>query len=184
MKIYTCTGDDGTTGLFGGTRVSKADLRVETYGTIDEANAAIGYARIVVSDDELASVLERIQADLFVIGAEIASGENAGGKLGFNLVSDQDVQGLEQVIDAWDSRVPPLRTFILPGGSEGGGRLHLARTVARRAERRLVELGVRTSVRPEVVKYVNRLSDLLFVLARCAVQMEHGMETAWTPSKR
>jgi cob(I)alamin adenosyltransferase len=184
MKIYTRTGDDGTTSLYGGRRVSKAELRVCAYGTIDEANSSIGLARAYGLPPEVDRVLDTVQRDLFVIGAELASGLNAEAKLGMDLVDARDVERLEQAIDAAEQGLAPLRTFILPGGSLGASALHLARTVARRAERELVRLREQAPVRPEVVAYVNRLSDLLFVLARRANSAQGVSDVPWVAARR
>ncbi|MCU0694693.1 MAG: cob(I)yrinic acid a,c-diamide adenosyltransferase [Polyangiaceae bacterium] len=183
MKIYTRTGDDGSTGLFGGSRVAKDDPRVEAYGTIDELNCAIGLARAHQAPAQIDAVLEVVQGDLFRLGAEIASGKNAGAKLGMSLIESHDVQRLEQAIDEAEAQLTPLRAFILPGGSVASAALHVARTVARRAERALVTLQRATAVRREVLVYVNRLSDLLFVLARYANHLAAQQDVVWFPPK-
>lgn len=166
MKIYTKTGDAGETGLFGGTRVSKASLRVATYGEIDELNSVLGMARLHPIDDQRDELLALIQSELFNVGAELAS--RPGKATGVPLVGEAEVSLLEKAIDAAEEPLPALATFVLPGGSAGAAHLHLARTVCRRAERSLVELASSDTVRPELLHYVNRLSDLLFVLARLA----------------
>jgi cob(I)alamin adenosyltransferase len=171
-KIYTRTGDDGTTALGSGRRVAKYDLRVEAYGTLDEANATIGLARLHTkgSDPGLDAMLARIQNDLFDLGADVcfpAETKDARGRLA---VTDTQVERLETEIDALNRELEPLRSFVLPGGSEASSFLHLARTVSRRAERLMVELAAREGepVGPEALRYINRLSDFLFVAARFA----------------
>jgi cob(I)alamin adenosyltransferase len=179
MKIYTKTGDEGETGLFGGARVSKASLRVEAYGEIDELNSAVGWARVSVSDTDLDAVLNQIQNDLFEVGAELGSTAERKKKGPMPLIDETQVQALERAIDEYEKGPPPLTSFVLPGGSEGAARFHLARCVCRRAERSLVELGGQETIRGELFRYVNRLSDLLFVLARYA-NHEAGVEdTPW-----
>lgn len=166
MKIYTKTGDDGKTSLFGGARVSKSSARVSTYGDVDELNSVIGWCRIVPLGEPFDSVLARMQSCLFDVGAELS---NASGKdLGIALVGEEEIAELERTIDAAELELTPLRTFVLPGGSEGAARFHVARTVARRTERSIVALAAEEELRPEIVHYVNRLSDLCFVLARLA----------------
>jgi cob(I)alamin adenosyltransferase len=166
MKIYTRTGDDGTTGLFGGGRVSKADFRVEAYGSLDEANAVIGWSRTCGAPGEIDRVLQTIQEDLFKAGAELACASGAEGKLTMALIDGEDVSRLEKEIDAAEQGMPKLRVFILPGGAPAAAALHVARCVVRRAERVLVRAADATPVRHELLVYVNRLSDLLFTLAR------------------
>jgi cob(I)alamin adenosyltransferase len=168
MKIYTKTGDAGETGLFGGARVSKASLRVETYGEVDELNSAIGWARVAVQDSEVDALLNQIQNDLFEAGAELASTAERKDKSMMPLITEAQVKALERAIDKYEEGLPPLTSFVLPGGSEGASRFHLARCVCRRAERSLVALGAQESLRAELFRYINRLSDLLFVLARDA----------------
>ncbi len=183
MKIYTRTGDDGTTSLYGGRRVSKADARVEAYGTLDEANSAVGLARSFGLDRVSDGVLEALQRDLFTIGAEVASGRNAASKLGMALVDASDVARLEAAIDQAEEHLEPLTSFILPGGTAAASALHVARTVVRRAERCLVALNNDEDVRREVIEYVNRASDLFFVLARRANHVSGVSDVRWIPSK-
>ncbi|MCS6856497.1 MAG: cob(I)yrinic acid a,c-diamide adenosyltransferase [Deltaproteobacteria bacterium] len=170
MKIYTRTGDRGETGLYGGGRVSKADPRVEAYGELDELNSVIGMVRTNLQNQAaLAPIdmwLERIQSRLFDFGAELAN--PTGKELGIPLIDDDDVAELEKAIDEVQAEVPPQRFFILPGGSRLAAELHFARCVCRRAERRLVALANVAEVRPVLIRYLNRLSDFLFVLARLA----------------
>ena len=175
MKIYTKTGDQGETGLFGGARVSKASLRVEAYGEVDELNSAVGWARVAVSDAELDALLNQIQNDLFEVGAELGSTAERKDKGGMPLIDEPQVQALERAIDNYEKAPPPLTSFVLPGGSEGAARFHLGRCICRRAERSLVALGAHESIRGELFRYLNRLSDLLFVLARYA-NHESGVE--------
>ena len=169
MKIYTKTGDNGDTSLFGGGRVSKAHIRVEAYGSVDELNAVVGAAREVVGE-EADGRLELIQHDLFAMGAHLATPPLEEGRKGPVLpaLPKGRVSEMEAWIDAADQELPPLRQFILPGGSPSSAALHLARTVCRRAERRVTELAATDTVAPEVIQYLNRLSDLLFVMARLA----------------
>ena len=168
MKIYTKTGDTGETGLFGGARVSKASLRVETYGEVDELNSAVGWARVSVSDPDLDALLNQIQNDLFEVGAELGSTDDRKRKTTMPLIEEKQVVALERAIDKYEEGPSALTSFVLPGGSEGAARFHLARCVCRRAERSLVALGAQETLRGELLRYLNRLSDLLFVLARYA----------------
>ncbi len=179
MKIYTKTGDSGETSLFDQTRVSKADPRVDAYGEVDELNAVLGLVRSAVADDDLRAALESIQRELFAIGARLADpATRIASRVTKVSVRDEDVARLEQTIDALETELAPLRRFILPGGSETGARLHLARTVCRRAERRVVGLGAE-AIEPIVVVYLNRLSDLLFVMARAANRRAGVAELEW-----
>jgi len=168
MKIYTKTGDAGETGLFGGARVSKASLRVEVYGEVDELNSAVGWARVTVSDPDLDELLNQIQNDLFEVGAELGSTDDRQKKGAMPLIAEPQVAALERAIDRHEEGPPALTSFVLPGGSEGAARFHVARCVCRRAERSLVALGAEENLRAELFRYLNRLSDLLFVLARYA----------------
>ena len=176
MKIYTKTGDKGETGLIGGSRVLKSALRVEAYGEVDELNAVLGYIRARFTGATIREALLEIQRDLFAIGAQLADPrgkvEKKAEKVG---VSEGRVRELEGIIDRYEATLPPLRTFILPGGTEGAALLHLARAVCRRAERRMVALSQETPLPPVLIVYINRLSDLLFTLAR-AVNREAGVE--------
>ena len=179
MKIYTKTGDAGDTGLLGGMRVSKADLRVDAYGEVDELNASLGTTAANVSNTEIGSVLEQIQRDLFSVGALLANPTRAGGKNDKISLDLEDVHRLEETIDRFDSRLPDLTQFILPGGSPGGSLLHQARSVCRRAERKVVALASSEPVAESVIPYLNRLSDLLFVLARFENQDRGVEEKPW-----
>ena len=180
MKIYTRTGDAGETALFGGTRVSKDDPRVAAYGDVDELNACLG---AVGAQGELAGdlvgMLEHIQKDLFAIGARLADpGHKVAGRVTKAAVGEADILRLEGWIDGLEAELPPLRRFILPGGSRPGSLLHLARTMCRRAERSIVALGA-DGVDAHVLAYVNRLSDLLFVLARAVNHRAGHPEVEW-----
>jgi cob(I)alamin adenosyltransferase len=166
MKIYTRTGDDGMTGLLGGVRVAKDDLRIAAYGTVDELNAALGVCRAAELPAAIDDVLARLQHELFALGAELASPD--GAPRGTDLLGDAVIQRLEQSIDQFEATLTPLRVFIIPGGSPAGAALHAARCVCRRAERELVALAHASTVRPTALRFVNRVSDLLFVLARAA----------------
>jgi cob(I)alamin adenosyltransferase len=180
MKIYTRTGDRGETGLFGGARVSKADPRVAAYGDVDELNACLGMVRAQGElDADIAALLEQLQKDLFAIGARLADpGDRISGRSAKTAVTHEDVARLEGWIDRLEAELPPLRRFILPGGSRAGAWLHLSRTVCRRAERAIVSLGT-DHVDQHLLIYVNRLSDLLFVLARAVNHRGAQPETEW-----
>ena len=179
MKIYTKTGDAGETSLFDNTRVSKADPRVDAYGEVDELNACLGAARAAGLDDDLRDSIAEIQKELFAVGARLADpSSRIAGRVTKAAVTDADIARLEQTIDRLETELPPLRRFILPGGSPAGALLHLGRTICRRAERRVVALG-RDAVEPIVVVYLNRLSDLLFVMARASNHRAGVPETEW-----
>ncbi len=167
MKIYTRTGDDGTTGLIGARRVAKSDPRVEAYGAVDELNATLGVALTHDAERWFAGDLDAIQSQLFSIGAELAA-ENPKALEKLRRVSDADVAAIEHAIDRLDRELPELTRFIVPGGSPLAAELHRARTVCRRAERRVVALRHGEAVEPRLVAYLNRLADLLFVMARAA----------------
>ncbi len=168
MKIYTRTGDDGDTGLFGGGRVSKAHIRVEAYGAVDELNAALGLSVEAVSDEEMLGWLGWIQQDLFSLGASLASpgAEDGAARPALPILPAGRIQQMETWIDAATEETPELRSFILPGGTRGASILHMARTICRRAERAVVRLNQEEDSDPVVVRYLNRLSDLLFAMAR------------------
>jgi cob(I)alamin adenosyltransferase len=177
VKIYTRTGDAGETGLFDGTRVSKADARVDAYGEIDELNSALGVARAAGLDEDVAEVVVAVQKDLHAVGARLADpSHRIAGRVGKAALEDGAVRRLEDAIDRFEAELPPLRHFILSGGSPGGAALHLARTICRRAERRVVSLH---EADPVVLVYVNRLSDLLFVLARAVNRRAGVPEIEW-----
>lgn len=172
-KIYTRTGDDGTTGLGDGSRIPKDSARVEAYGTVDEANSAIG---LVLASDavpgDVRGCLTEVQHDLFELGGELCIP-------GHSAVTQQFIDRLESDLDGFNDELPRLKEFILPGGGPAAAACHLARTIARRAERRVLTLSQTEDVRPEVVKYLNRLSDLLFVIARVLARAENGQEVLW-----
>ena len=179
MRIYTKTGDSGETSLFDQSRVSKSHPRVEAYGDVDELNACLGAARAAGADPDLDGVLETIQRQLFAVGARLADpAARIAARVEKAAVQPEDVERLEQWIDSLEQALPPLRRFILPGGSVCGAWLHLARTVCRRAERRVVSLG-EAAVESIVVVYLNRLSDLLFVMARTASHRQGSPEAEW-----
>jgi cob(I)alamin adenosyltransferase len=184
-KIYTRTGDDGTTALGSGRRVSKYNLRVEAYGTIDETNAAIGIARLYTKDQpELDAMLARIQNDLFDLGADLCFPDETKDARGRLVVTDTQVKRLEGEIDTLNSALQPLRSFALPGGSPASSFLHLARTISRRAERLMVALAARKgeTVGEPALRYINRLSDFLFVAARYA-NNKGKSDVTWVPGQ-
>ena len=181
MKIYTKTGDKGTTGLFGGGRVPKDDDRVEAYGGVDELNAIIGAARAAGPMPRVDEVLVAVQRDLFAIGALLATPniEKMHEHLAKARIDDERIGQLERAIDACDAELEPLKSFIIPGGTPKAAALHVARTVCRRAERRVVHLSHSVEIPPLAVVYLNRLSDLLFSLARVANQRAGAGEVTW-----
>jgi cob(I)alamin adenosyltransferase len=179
VKIYTRTGDLGETALFDGRRVSKADLRVDAYGDIDELNAALGVALAGGLPEDVAGMLGQIQRDLFAVGGSLADpAHRVAERVRKMTVGEADTTRLEQWIDQLESELPPLRSFVLPGGSRPGAALHLARTVCRRAERRIVSLGA-GETDPALLAYVNRLSDFLFVAARALNHRAGVRELEW-----
>ena len=180
MQIYTRTGDDGTTGLIGGSRVKKYDLRLEAYGTIDELNSYIGVIRSLQTDEQADKVLEKIQNKLFVIGANLASDEAAGMIKKQMPCKDADVLMLEKEMDQLFTVLPRLNNFILPGGCQASAFCHVARTICRRAERRIVELSEKSEVDNILIKYINRLSDYLFVLSRKVSMDQEAPEILWS----
>jgi cob(I)alamin adenosyltransferase len=179
VKIYTRTGDSGDTGLFDGTRVPKSDPRVSAYGDVDELNAWLGTARAAGLDAELTGMVERMQRDLFAVGARLADpAHRIADRVTKAAVTAEDITRLEAWIDCLEAELPPLRRFILAGGAQAGAALHVARTVCRRAERAMVALGA-DAFEPELLVYVNRLSDLLFVMARAANHRAGAAEVEW-----
>lgn len=177
MKIYTKTGDEGETGLFAGPRVPKDDLRIEAYGAVDELNAMLGWVRSLQLDRVLDEPLGQIQHELFVVGAELAT--PSPEKLSMPLIGDREIERLEAWIDACEESLTPLRQFILPGGTPHSAAIHMARTVCRRAERRVVTLKHSTAISDQVLRYLNRLSDLLFVMARQANALARISDVPW-----
>ena len=176
-KIYTKTGDDGTTGLGDGTRVAKDSARVAAYGTVDEANSTIGLLLASSLPEDIRELLTTVQHQLFDLGGELCIPGHAA-------ISDADVAGLERELDRHNEPLPPLKDFILPGGGEPAARCHLARTIVRRAEREAVTLARHEAVRPEAIRYLNRLSDLLFVLARVLARVDGHGEVLWKHERR
>ncbi len=186
MKIYTRTGDRGETGLFGGGRVPKDHARVEAYGAVDELNSVLGVALSSLSASARHTVGDRIrqiQADLFTLGAQLATPEKEDGSRPAHLpeLEDDAIERLEGAIDRLEADLPPLRNFILPGGTGPAAHLHLARTVCRRAERRVVHLGHEAVIPEETVVYLNRLSDYLFTAARAVNRLANVPDISWTP---
>jgi cob(I)alamin adenosyltransferase len=176
-KIYTRTGDDGSTGLGDGSRVSKDSARVTAYGTVDEANSAIGVVIACDLPDEMREQLVRIQHQLFDLGGELCIP-------GHSAIFDADIERLENILDSYNEDLPPLKDFILPGGGMAAAQCHLARTICRRAEREIVTLSHHDAVRPEAIRYLNRLSDLLFVLSRVLARRSGHGEVLWNHERR
>ena len=176
-KIYTRTGDDGTTGLGDGTRVAKDSARVNAYGTVDEANSCIGLLLAADVPDDIRVLLTRVQHQLFDLGGELCIPGHAA-------IHDADIDALEARLDHYNDALPPLKDFILPGGGEAAARCHVARTVVRRAERDTVTLSRHDAVRPQAIRYLNRLSDLLFVLARVLARASGHGEILWDHDRR
>ena len=182
MRIYTKTGDRGETGLVGGARVAKDDVRVEAYGEVDELNGAIGLARAECSDSEIDGTLGFVHIVLFELGAELATPPE-GRKRSSGIIGE-DIERLERVMDAADAELEPLKTFVLPGGTKLAANLHLARSVCRRAERRAVQLKrIDSQLAEEPLIFLNRLSDCLFVLARLSCHREGAPEVLWEPRR-
>lgn len=187
LKIYTKTGDRGETGLFGGARVPKDDARVEAYGDVDELNSVLGIALAALDDAEIVAGLRLVQADLFTLGARLATPATEDGGRENPWIPRLDparVAEMEAWIDRAEEEVEPLKSFILPGGSPAAAALHLARTVCRRAERRVVSLSRTATIEEGVVVYLNRLSDLLFTLARLANRRAGVEDVPWVPNAR
>ena len=182
MKIYTKTGDDGTTGLLGGQRVRKSDPRIDCFGAVDELNAMLGWCGVAARQgglEALCAQLAQVQSDLFTVGSHLAVAEGTGADRNLPPLDDAIVSRLEMEIDGADGQLPELRNFILPGGAELASRLHLARTVCRRAERRIVEFSLDRPVAPLVLTYLNRLSDWLFTQARLANHLAGVADVPW-----
>jgi cob(I)alamin adenosyltransferase len=176
-RIYTRTGDDGSTGLGDGSRVAKDAARVNAFGSVDEANSALGVLLAVALPDEVRALLTTVQHQLFDLGGELCIPGHAA-------IQAADVTALEQQLDHYNAHLPPLKDFILPGGGEAAARCHLARTIVRRAEREAVTLARLEKVRPEALHYLNRLSDLLFVLARVLARADGHGEVLWQHARR
>ncbi len=179
-KVYTKTGDDGTTGLVGGNRVKKYDPRLEAYGTIDELNAAIGLLRSMDISTDVAAILIQIQNKLFNIGSRLASDEKGDAFTAGLAITEANIKVLENAIDEYEKQLPGFKGFVLPGGELAAAQSHVARTICRRAERRIVEFSENNPVQPEIIQYVNRLSDFLFTLARKLTADNNIDETIWT----
>ena len=188
MKIYTKTGDKGSTSLFGGVKVSKANIRIDAYGTTDELNSFIGLVTASNTHEEVQKQLLIVQENIFVLGSELATPKeklylaNGKSRIG-KMIQEEEIETLESWIDAWEKQLEPLTHFILPGGGKASASAHLARTVCRRAERLVVALAEHEEIRPELQKFLNRLSDYLFVLARSLARLDNQPEVLWLPSK-
>jgi len=182
MKIYTKTGDKGETGLFGGERVSKDSLRISAYGTIDELNSFIGYTITEVRDKSVKENLSKIQNYLFIVGSDLATPETEKTtKLNIQRTPELFYKEIEKMIDEYDAQLEELRNFILPGGSKGAALLHICRTVCRRAEREVVALKKSMTIGDNIIIFLNRLSDLFFVLSRFENKVSNHPDTKWLP---
>lgn len=181
-KVYTRTGDDGTTGLGGGQRVDKDSLRIEAYGTVDELNSVLGVANFFSTDSQITEWLFEIQNDLFHLGSDLCVLEEDKEKYSIPQIEKRHVDRLEAIMDQCQKELAPLKEFILPGGSAGAGQLHIARTVCRRAERITLSLSRNSAISPNVIPYLNRLSDTLFVLARYENLKSEVSDVFWNPS--
>jgi cob(I)alamin adenosyltransferase len=181
-KIYTKTGDDGTTGLFGGSRLPKNHIRIEAYGSVDELNSVIGWLMTYVDDDENKTLLSNIQSRLFTVGSNLAS--DPSKEMITPDLTEDDIKTIEESIDVMQNTLPTLKHFILPGGSPSVAAAHVTRTVCRRAERRCVALAHDSTVEPKILLYLNRLSDYFFVLARWLGQKEDIEEIKWMPRSK
>lgn len=179
MKIYTKTGDKGETSLFGGQRVPKDNLRIEAYGTVDELNAYLGQAIASSKSEEIKKNLCKIQNELFTVGSDLATPDNKKIKKEIPRVNQEMIHKLENLIDKFDSKLPELRNFILPGGSMGASNLHIARTICRKIERRIVTLSKEENIGEYILQYLNRLSDLLFILARYENLVSETPDVIW-----
>ncbi len=180
--IYTKTGDKGKTSLVGGTRVDKTHIRLEAYGTIDELNSFIGWMMTSMSNEENLRFLQYVQHKLFTVGSYLATETEAMPPKAASIITEEDIKKIESEIDHLDAELPQLRQFILPGGSESGSRAHICRTVCRRAERRMYDVRTQFPVEDNVMKFVNRLSDYLFVLSRTE-SIKNGKEIFWDQSR-
>lgn len=183
MKIYTRTGDKGETSLFGAERVSKASLRVNAYGDVDETNSHIGLVRSFNKEKKISAILEEIQSDLFVLGSDLATPINSPSRKNIPTITAKHVKRLEKLIDEIEEQNLPLRKFVLPAGSKTASLLHVARTVCRRAERKVVALKEKETINEQCLIYLNRLADLLFVLARFANKISNVKDIEWKAKK-
>lgn len=181
MKIYTKKGDAGETSLFGGAKTKKNNVRISSYGTVDELNSTIGMVLSYPLSGHGKDILEKVQNDLFVVGATLATPDPEKSRI--DQVGDSEIKGLEMWIDKLEEDLPQLKSFILPGGGGAGSTLHFARTVCRRAERETVQLSETEEIPADVIIYLNRLSDLLFVLARYENLQQGEKETPWIPER-
>ena len=182
MKIYTKTGDKGETGLFGGERVSKHSTRLDAYGTIDELNSFLGLAILEVNNQEIKNIIKEIQQKLFVVGSDLATPQTEKNqKLKITRTPDEYIDETEKLIDKFESQLDELKNFILPGGSKGSALLHICRTIARRAEREIVALKNTEEIGNNIVIFLNRLSDLFFVLSRFENKYSNIPDTKWIP---
>lgn len=179
MKIYTKAGDQGRTSLFGGKKTTKDDIQIEAYGTVDELNSHLGAAISLMKDETSISTLKKIQSILFDVGSHLASDGTADSYL--PEIKEEMISDLEAEIDRMDAKLQPLKSFILPGGNAAISQLHICRTVCRRAERRIVTLNQVNEINPILIKYLNRLSDYFFVLARYQALLDGIDETKWNP---
>ncbi len=179
MKIYTGVGDKGTTHLFGGKVVSKSALCIETYGTLDELNSFLGLLQSKINNAEINKLLEKLQSQVFTLSSEIATSDEIQRAKFKERIDADDIRFLEETIDHYSEKLPELKSFILPGGGEAGALCHVARTICRRAERNLIRWAQEETVEKQWVVYLNRLSDLLFVLARFLNLLEGKQETTW-----
>lgn len=179
LKIYTKTGDDGTTGLVGGSRVKKNDIRLEAYGTVDELNSSLGLLRSYPVPIEVSKILVNIQNKLFNIGSRLASDKRGDEYTKSLSISEGDIQVIENAIDEYENELPELTHFIIPGGEITSAQCHLSRTICRRAERRIIEFAEQENVDKEIIVYFNRLSDFLFVLARKLAFDKNSEEMPW-----
>ncbi|GBF24958.1 hypothetical protein MnTg01_01304 [archaeon MnTg01] len=178
MKIYTKTGDDGTTGVQGGKRISKSNLRIKAYGAIDELNATIGLILSKKFDDDIENLLRDIQNDLFVAGSDLSNPDLTNMK---NRITKEMVTNVEKTIDRLENELPPITNFILPGGHEAASLIHISRTIARRAETIVISLNEKEKINDECIKFLNRLSDLLFVIARTVNKKNGFNDIIWKP---
>lgn len=182
MKIYTKTGDKGTTSLVGGTRVPKNHIRLEAYGTVDELSSNLGLLVTYLSDEQDKVFLQQVQNVLFSVGSQLATDQKKNGLKAASVITGEQVESVEREIDRLDALLPPLAAFILPGGSRGAAVCHVCRTVCRRAERRILALAEQVEITAELLSYMNRLSDYLFVLSRKMNQDEKKVEIFWNNS--